>query len=292
MRKYILFITTIVLFAFATSAVGEESREAMQKKLNDLGERKKKLVEEHDNLKPLVEAYKEYRDMIEVPKENMQKAEDEYWEFIGDNPAYSIGYMVVKNFWILPAFFGKSAVPELRPINTRYYAAETNLKNNWRSINEKLKKDKRFLRNYSDYKSQLVPDGEKWSTRYQELNDKISKLEQQIADLNRRLEGLSDAETTAKNLIGNWKVGDTNCVIEIHKDDISGKLVGWLKKGSLKRFNNGSTMWIDFRIKEPGGQAFLAQEIDRKMKEATITLTIVDKNMINYDGQAYLKRIK
>ena len=291
MRKYTLFVTTIILVALVTSAGGEESRESLQKKLNDLGERKKKLVEERDNLKPLVEVYKEYRDMIEVPKKDMQKASDEYWEYISNNKVHSIGLMVVKNCWIIPALFGKSAVPELRPINKRYYDAETKFRNNWRSINDKLKKETRFLRNYSDYKTQLVPDSEKWTKRYQELEKKISQLDQQIADLNRRLEELGSAESTAKNLIGNWQVGDTSCIIEIHKDEISGKLVGWLKKGSLKRFNNGSTMWTDFRIKESGGQAFLAQEIDRHMKEATITLTIVDKNMINYDGQAYLKRI-
>lgn len=292
MRRYILFITSIVLFALAPSAVGEESRESLRKKLTDLGARRKKLVEERDLLKPLVDAYKEYRDMIEVPKEDMQKASAEYWEFIGNNKTYSIGLMLIKNCWIIPALFGESAVPELRPINKRYYDAETNYKDARRTINDKLKKDRRFLRNYSDYKTQLVPDGEKWTRRYRDLEDQISKLDRQIADLERRSEALGGDQARSETLIGNWQVGDTNCVIEIHKDDLSGKLTGWLKKGSLKRFNNGSMMWTDFRIKESGGQTFLVQEIDRHMKEATIKLTIVDNNMINYDGQVYLKRIK
>ena len=183
-------------------------------------------------------------------------------------------------------------MPELRPINDRYYAAEEKYKDNWRSINDKLKKERRFLRDYSNYKTQLVPDGEKWTRRYQELEDEISKIDQQIADLKRRMEEHSGDDATAENLIGDWKVGNTSCIVEIYKDDINGKLIGWLKEGSLKRFNNGSAMWTAFRIKETGGQTFLAQETDRKMNEATITLTIIDKNMIKYDGQVYLKRIK
>jgi hypothetical protein len=311
MRKLLGSLTCLILMLAGYLSAGGEDLAQLKE---DLAFEMTFLLDLQQRQKDL-EVYDKYSKKIKSIRENLKKAETNYDKYFFLNKGRNWGrenelkmekiYMSHgKKPWsyIIPSIYDSGAFGKNSPNNKsvthwrkQYWKHLDVLSTEMESVNKRLSVDYDIgemrdstFKSFHELEAAVDDHTDKDSRK--QLRIDITNCENRIADLKRRIEAYAQEKALdISDLIGVWKIGNESS-IEIKK--ASNGLSGVLASGSLSRFDTLKEMWSNFRPDPRVNNRYMVNETDRKGNVSVITLDLIDRDTLNYEGRSTLRRIR